>query len=90
MTLPETLEVLSNSASPTFDGVGAILNEKIRRKGSGESSSSANISRGRAVTKNVSMKGSRSKSKGKEITCFQCCHKGLKKLDCRFYKQTRA
>ena len=33
------------------------------------------------------MKGSRSKSKGKEITCFQCCHKGLKKLDCRFYKQ---
>ena len=92
MTLPETWEVLvvslSNSASLTFDGVrGAILDEEIHQKASGESSSSANITRGRAATKNASMQRSRSKSKGKEITCFQCGRKGHKKPDCRFYKQ---
>ena len=33
------------------------------------------------------MQRSRNKSRGKEITCFQCGRKGHKKLDCRFYKQ---
>ena len=58
MTLPKTWEALLisflDSASLTFDGVrGAILNEEIRRKASGESSSFANITRGRAATKNA-------------------------------------
>ena len=85
MMLPETTEALvvslPNSASLTFDGVrGAILNEEIRQKASGKSSSSANITRRRAVTKNVLMQRSRSKSNGKEITCFQCDRKGQKSL----------
>ena len=33
------------------------------------------------------MQRSRSKSKGKEITCFECGRKGHKKPDYRFYKQ---
>ena len=32
------------------------------------------------------MQRPRGKSKGKEITCFQCGRKGHKKHDCRFYK----
>ena len=70
MILLETCEALvvslSSNASLTFDGVrGAILNEEIRQKASGDSSSSANITRGRAATKSVSVQRSRSKSKGK-------------------------
>ena len=66
---------------------GPILNEEIRQKASGESSSSANITRGRAATKNASVQRSKRKSKGKEITCIKCGRKGHKKPDCRFYKQ---
>ena len=66
---------------------GAILDEEARRKASGKSSNSANITRGRAATKNVPMQRSKSKRKRKEITCFQYGCKGHKKPDCRFYKQ---
>ena len=69
-TLPETWEALivslSNSGSPTFDGVRrAIPNAEISEKASVESSSPHNITRGRAATKKTSIQKSRNKSKGK-------------------------
>ena len=75
MTLPETWWVLVvsllNSASLTFDRVrGAILNEEIRRKASGESSSSANITRGRAATKMYQCKALEEKAWGKKLLAF--------------------
>ena len=68
--LPETWEALivslSNSGSPTFDGVRrAIPNAEISEKASVESSSPHNITRGRAATKKTSIQKSRNKSKGK-------------------------
>ena len=85
MTLPETWEALiislSNSARLTFCGVrGAILDEEIRRKASGESSSSANIIRGRTARKNVLMERSKSKSKEKKSLALSVTVKVIKSL----------
>ena len=72
---------LSNNASLTFDGVrGAILNEEIRRKASGESSSFANITRGRAATKNVSMQSPEARAGRKKSLAFSVSVKGIKRL----------
>lgn len=95
MTLPDTWETLvvslSNSSSLTYDGVrGSILNEEIRRKSSGESGSSAYNARGRSQKRdagNRTQNRSKSKTKDKDVTCYQCGRKGHKKPDCRYFKK---
>ncbi|MCO5605309.1 hypothetical protein L7F22_059491 [Adiantum nelumboides] len=78
MTLPDSWETLvvslSNNPNLTFNGVrGSILNEKIRRKASGEGGSSANMVRGRTENKNAYAQRSKSKSKerGNAQGCFR-------------------
>jgi len=70
MMLPDSWKTLvvslSNNPNLTFDGVrGSILNEEIRRKASGEGSTSAHMVRGRSKKKGNAEQRNRSKSKGK-------------------------
>lgn len=95
MTLPDSWETLvvslSNSPTLTYDGVrGSILNEEIRRKSSGESSSSAYNARGRSQKRDIGSRTqsrSKSKTKDKDVICYQCGRKGHKKPNCRHFKK---
>ena len=93
MALPYSQENLvvsiSNNRNFTFDGVRSfILNEKIRRKASGEVSGSANVAQARTEKKSDNVQRNKCKSKGTaaEVTCYQCGSKGHKKPDCKYYK----
>ena len=89
LDLRETL-VVSQSKNPnlTFDGErGSILNEEIRRKTSGEGIGLNNVTRGIIEKQSETVQRNKNKRKGKaEVTCNQCCRKGHKKPDCRYYK----
>ena len=68
----------------------SILNEEIMRNSSGKGSGSAYNIRGRYDNKNTNVRQrhrsmSRGKGKQQDITCYQCGHKGHKKLDGRLY-----
>ncbi|MCO5575629.1 hypothetical protein L7F22_029431 [Adiantum nelumboides] len=69
---------------------GSFLNEEIRRKSSEEGGSSAYNARGGNQTPdagNRTQNRSKSKTKDKDVTCYQCGRKGHKKPDCRYFKK---